>query len=381
MSENTSAAGRAAPAVAALPALDDAAPERVCAAVGARARSDVYGPQADPPATAEPSATDAPTEAVLAAGFVTLLSDLGVIGVHGADARTFLHNQLTNDVEHLGAGEARWYGYCSPKGRLLATAPGWADEDGVLLVVPRLQSEALRKRLAMFVLRAKAKVTNRSDTHVLLGVGGAAAAGALQALGLALPAPMRVERGAERSPAGGLAAIGMPTVEAAGQPCARALLCVPAESLAAVWSALHGPLTPVPTPAWRWTEVRSGIPRLAAGAVEQFVPQMINFEVVEGVNFKKGCYPGQEIVARSQYLGKLKRRMFAAHLDGPEPAPGSDVLGADGQPCGQVVLAAPAPRGGVDLLVESQVAAVQAGGLTAGGVALEMGSLPYALPA
>ena len=107
MSENTSAAGRAAPAVAALPALDDAAPERVCAAVGARARSDVYGPQADPPATAEPSATDAPTEAVLAAGFVTLLSDLGVIGVHGADARTFLHNQLTNDVEHLGAGEAR----------------------------------------------------------------------------------------------------------------------------------------------------------------------------------------------------------------------------------------------------------------------------------
>ena len=355
--------------------LDETAIARTCAALDAREHVDAYGPQ-----MVFGDGTALPSEDTLGAGFVAPLTDLGLLRVHGADARTFLHSQLTNDVEHLGVDEARWYGYCTPKGRLLATATGWSDDDGILLTVPRIQSDALRKRLAMFVLRAKANVVNQSDERMLFGIGGTAAADAIRVLGLEWPAPSRVARGSMAGTVP-ISAIGMPSIELGGGPCARALLCVPTNALAAVWADLRGTLTPVSTPLWRWTEVRAGIPRLAAGAVEQFVPQMINFEVVDGVNFKKGCYPGQEIVARSQYLGKLKRRMFAAHLEGAEPVPGSDVLGADGQPCGQVVLTAPAPRGGIDLLVESQTAAAQAGGLSAGGERLTLGTLPYALPA
>jgi len=377
-----------------LPACDARPPDRL----GARLEVDDCGPQAAYPGV---------TVAGLAAGFVAPLLDLGLLAVTGAEAAHFLHGQLTNDVEHLGDAEMRWYGYCTPKGRLLATLAGWKDAEGIMLVAPRPQAEPLRKRLSMYVLRSKAKVLDRSAEVVLLGVGGAAGPAALAALGLAAPS------GLDGESSDGLVVVGMPAIDAgreddvaargagvgadagsdtvgaraqagatgADAAIPRWLLAVPADRLDAAWATLCATLRPVSTTAWRWTEVRAGVPRIVAGALEQFVPQMINFEVVGGVNFRKGCYPGQEIVARSQYLGKLKRRMFAAHLDGPEPAPGSDVLGADGQPCGQVVLAAPAPRGGVDLLVESQVAAVQAGGLTAGGVALEMGSLPYALPA
>ncbi len=378
-STNVSPAGvstaRVSPAAAPAALADPAAVTRLCALVKATEAADAYGPQA-----IFPDASGAASSVSLDNGFVALLTDLGLLGVHGPDARNFLHSQLTNDVEHLGAGEARWFGYCSPKGRLLATSAGWADEDGVLLTVPRGQSDALRKRLAMYVLRAKARVTNRSDELVLIGVGGSAAPAALQRIGLQLATPMLVSRGGERSESGARCAVTLPPIEIGGRPCSRALLCVARDDVAQVWAALSATLVPASTPFWRWTEVRAGIPRLTAGAVEQFVPQMINFELVDGVNFKKGCYPGQEIVARSQYLGKLKRRMFAAHLDGAEPAPGSDVIGSDGQACGQIVLGAPAPGGGTDLLFESQTAAVAAGGLSAGGTPLVVGSLPYALP-
>ena len=125
----------------------------------------------------------------------------------------------------------------------------------------------------------------------------------------------------------------------------------------------------------------SGVPRVLPATWEAFVPQMVNLEVVGGVSFRKGCYPGQEVVARSQYLGKLKRRMALGYVDGPAPPPGADVLASDRvEPCGQVVLAAPAPSGGAHLLFECQTAAVEAGGLAVGGVPIAVGPLPYVLP-
>ncbi len=139
-------------------------------------------------------------------------------------------------------------------------------------------------------------------------------------------------------------------------PTPRWLLVVPAERAQAAWQAVTAVAEPIGTADWRRTEVLAGVPRIVPGTYEQFVPQMLNFESVDGVSFRKGCYPGQEIVARSQYLGKLKRRMFVGHGEGPEPAPGSDVTPADGgEPCGQVVIAAPDPAGGFDLLFECPV--------------------------
>jgi len=337
------------------------------ARIGGSPGADPYGPQTLFPAV--------PAER-LAAGFVAALTDIGVLGVEGEEAAKFLHAQLTNDVEHLGAGEARWYGYCSPKGRLLATFIGWRDAERVLLGLARPRAEPIRKRLAMFVLRTKARVVDCSESLRVLGLGGADGTAALAALGLPAPAPLEVAR------ADGLACVGMPAIHVDGRPCARWMLVADDSRLEACWSTLAGRLTPVSSTVWRWTEVLAAVPRIVDATAELFVPQMLNFEVVGGVNFKKGCYPGQEVVARSQYLGKLKRRMFVAHLEGDEPAPASDVYPASGgQPCGQVVLAAPSPTGGVDLLFESQTAALDAGAPTIGGTPVSLRELPYEMPA
>jgi len=341
---------------------------RFAAAVGAQPGVDAYGPALRVGGSRLP---DGPAVAPLA--------DVGLLTLAGDDAARFLHTQITNDVEHLRPGEARWGGYCTAKGRLQSTFRYWRDpgSGSVWLTVARPLASTLARRLAMFVLRAKARVADASDACAIFGLLDApVAAAAAHAFGIAVPA-------ADGSAVteGGAHLVGLPPLPgAAARP--RWLLVVPEADAARAWAVLRSAAEPLDAPAWRRTEVLGGIPRIVAGTWEQFVPQMLNFESVDGVNFRKGCYPGQEVVARSQYLGKLKRRMFAAHGDGPEPEPGSDVVpAAGGEPSGQVVLAAPDGDGGFDLLFESQVAAVEAGTLLAGGVPLQVRPLPYALKA
>jgi folate-binding protein YgfZ len=177
--------------------------------------------------------------------------------------------------------------------------------------------------------------------------------------------------------------VGLPavTVPATDAPLPRWLLVVPADQATEVWGRLTAVSSPMSGLAWRHAEVLSAVPRIVPATQELFVPQMINFESVDGVNFRKGCYPGQEVVARSQYLGKLKRRMFLAHGLGVEPAPGSDVLPASGgEPCGQVVLAAADGAGGFDVLFEARTEALDAGApRTVDGTVLTVRALPYAL--
>jgi folate-binding protein YgfZ len=307
------------------------------------------------------------------------LSDIGLLTVSGEQAATFLHAQLTNDVEHLEAGVARWAGYCTAKGRLLSTFRYWRDPAAIRLTVSRAQAAALARRLSMFVLRAKAKVVDASDASAVFGLcGETAAAAAAGAFGLEVPSADAA------ASAGDAHLVGLPALPARdGVPArGRWLLVVPSERAADAWQALRSAAAPVSGAAWRRTEVLAGIPRIVPGTAELFVPQMLNFESVDGVNFRKGCYPGQEVVARSQYLGKLKRRMFVAHGTGEPPAPGSDVVpAAGGEPCGQVVLAAPDGAGGFDLLFESQLAAVEAGPVTVAGTTLQPFALPYPLKA
>jgi folate-binding protein YgfZ len=340
--------------------------ERFARDVGARVAPDAYGPTLAVGADALP-----------AGAFAAPLADLGVLSVAGDEAARFQHAQLTNDVEHLAPGMARWAGYCTAKGRLLSTFRYWQDGGAILLTVARPLAQPIARRLSMYVLRAKAKVTDASDAHAVFGLAGLPAAeAAASSYGVSVPA---ADAG---SSAGGAHLVGLPALphEAGGPELPRWLLVVPAAEAARAWTALAAAAAPVGAAAWRRTEVLAAIPRIVPGTSEQFVPQMLNFESVDGVNFRKGCYPGQEIVARSQYLGKLKRRMFVAHGHGAEPAPGSDVLPvADGGPCGQVVMAAPDGAGGFDLLFESQVAAVEAGPVRAGDAVLAVGTLPYVL--
>ncbi len=291
------------------------------------------------------------------------LADWGVIRASGDDARSFLHGQLTQDVAHLAPGQARLAGYCSAKGRLLASFVVWSRGPAeVLLACSADLLPATLKRLSMFVLRAKCKLGDASAEVPLYGLAGEAAAAALGAGAPAQPWAHVQRDGADL--------IRLP--EAAGVP--RFL-----------WAGGGAPALPALTEeGWRWLEVQSGVPRIVAATVEQFVPQMVNLELVGGVNFQKGCYPGQEVVARSQYRGTLKRRAFLFDSDAPA-APGQEIFAATDpeQPAGLVAGAAAGPDGRFAVLAETKIAfaseTLHLG--SAAGARLEPRPLPYALPA
>jgi folate-binding protein YgfZ len=314
----------------------------------------------------------------LASGFVAPITDLGLIALDGEESASFLHSQLTNDVEHLGQGEARLAGYCSPKGRLLASFLMWRNATTIFLQLPRDIQPAIQKRLSMFVLRAKTKLSDASEmpaNQVVLGLGGALAESSLQTWFDALP-PQPFTR--LDHPLGTLIRV----ADAFGAPRYQWLLS--AETAQNVVAELADKLNVGSNDAWHMSEIHAGIPQIAKATQEQFVPQMINYELLGGVNFKKGCYPGQEIVARSQYLGKLKRRTTLVSIPEPTAAAGQEVFAtADPeQPCGMIVNAAPNGNGGVDALVEMKLAAIEAGSVRLGsaqGAALVFLDMPYLL--
>lgn len=250
------------------------------------------------------------------------LSHWGVIRAVGAEAAKFLNGQLTQDVQSLGLGQARLAGYCSAKGRLLASFVIWKpSDDEVLLACHASVLAATLKRLSMFVLRAQCKLSDASADMALVGVSGE-----------------RAHRATESLPAWGLRTdandtwIRLPDVA----------------GVARAWQVTNAMAPPAADPlalaAWQQLEVDSGIVTIEAATVDQFVPQMLNFELIGAVNFQKGCYPGQEVVARSQYRGTTKRRTFLFQGDGPITA-GLEVFhSADPtQPAGLVASAAPAP--------------------------------------
>ena len=319
------------------------------------------------------------TIADLTGGFVAIVGTLGLIAVGGADAASFLHKQLTSDIDHLAIGAARLAGYCSPKGRLQASFLIWRDADTVFLQLPRELQAVLQKRLAMFVMRDKATLSDAGAGHVVLAFGGAAAQAALLEHVDALPA---APYATVTDPRGTLIRL----ADAFGAPCYQWWLR-PADA-AAVMPALlsSGALALGGDQAWQLAAIHAGVPHITVKTQDQFVPQMVNFELLGGVNFKKGCYPGQEIVARSQYLGKLKRRTVLASIAGATAQAGDEVFAVDdpGQPCGMVVNAAANGTGGVDALVEMKLAALAAGDIRLGsadGMPLAFLPMPYPLDA
>lgn len=292
------------------------------------------------------------------------LPDWGVMRAQGADAAAFLHTQLTQDITGLPSGQARMAGYCSAKGRLLATLVVWRrGADEFLLACSADLLPATLKRLSMFVLRAKCKLSDASGEIVLHGLAGEAATRALDGAGAA---PWQVlERGAVQ-------AVRLPDAE----HVARWLHAAPADAPPPELPALE-------PAAWSRLEVASAVPRLVAATVEQFVPQMVNLEAVGGVNFQKGCYPGQEIVARSQYRGTLKRRALL-YASEAAAAPGQEVYAEDdpAQPAGMVVNAAGAGDDGLALVEVKLTAAETPLRLGApDGPRLQPRPLPYTLPA
>jgi folate-binding protein YgfZ len=294
---------------------------------------------------------------------VTPLSHLGIIGVQGDDAASFLHAQLTQDFAMLGMSEARLAAFCTAKGRMQASFVAFKrSHNEILLVTSRDVLAPTLKRLSMFVLRSKAKLRDATAEFALYGLIG--------------------------EPADRVAAELRDPWTKADAGNASVVQLYPADGqVRKLWAAPVGEAPPV-GPAlsqeqWLWSEVRSGIATITTPIVEAFVPQMLNYESVGGVNFRKGCYPGQEVVARSQFRGTLKRRAYPVHASS-QLQPAQEVFHESdaSQPCGLVAQAAAAPGGGWDAIVSIQIAATQGGRLTAGGPEgglLELQPLPYPL--
>lgn len=282
------------------------------------------------------------------------LTDWGVMRAQGEEAAKFLHSQLTQDLALQTPAQARLAGYCSAKGRLLATMLAVKpDDQSVLLAMPSEVLPATLKRLSMFVLRAKCKLSDASGEMAAWGLAGAAAR---DWLGEA--APSEVWAVARRPlPTGEALVTRLPDDGHAP----RYLLLQPADAAAP-------DLTELALAAWQALDVRAGLAWVRADTVEQFVPQMINLELIGGVNFQKGCYPGQEIVARSQYRGTIKRRTHRFALDG-EARPGQDIFhSADPEQPAGLVAAVGRDETGTQLLAEVKLAALEGGELRLGAV-------------
>jgi len=289
-------------------------------------------------------------EAARSGSVLADLSHLGVLDFTGPDSEAFLNAQLSCDVGSIGASSSSYGGYCTPKGRMLADFLLWrlaaGQSSGFRMLLSRGIVATVQKRLRMYVLRSKVQVTDASDSVALLGISGDAAARALDSVLTGLPQEthdFEVRHCGDSSTAISL-------------PAGRFLIAVAAEGASRLWAGLAAALRPVGTPCWEWLDIRNGVPLVTAGTQEQFLPQMTNLELIGGLSFTKGCYPGQEVVARTHHLGKVKRRMFLAHLDPSEgrtpPAPGDELYSEDipGQASGMVVNAQAAPEGGYDLL-------------------------------
>ncbi|AXS79913.1 folate-binding protein YgfZ [Dechloromonas sp. HYN0024] len=273
---------------------------------------------------------------------VVPLTHLGLIEATGDEAKAFLHSQFTSDINHLGDGQAQHAGWCTAKGRMQASFVVWHQGERYLLALAADLQEAAQKRLQMFVLRAKVKLVAQTDTTVMLGLSGPQGREALADAGL--PCPDEA-----------MTAASIDTTTVIHLDAGRFMIVAPESAMAALWQKLSIKARPAGLPAWRWLDIQAAFPLVTLATKEEFVPQMADFEKIGGVSFHKGCYPGQEIVARTQYLGKVKRHLF--RLSSTQALKAGDVLHSPDNPdqsCGMVMTAAPSPAGGYEALAVVQ---------------------------
>jgi len=307
-----------------------------------------------------------PDAAVRAAGpedFVAVLDHLGALRFSGEDAANFLQGQLSCDVDSVSLRSASYGAYCTPKGRMLANFLLWREEEGFLMALSRDIVSAVQRQISKYVLRSKVKIADASGSIVLAGAAGARASGIFSAMLGELPAKAHEVRSVP----------GIGTAVRLNDGRLFLALAAPLESRVDLADAR----------IWRWLDIRAGLPLVTTATQDQFVPQMANLELIGGVSFAKGCYTGQEVVARAHHLGKVKRRMFLANV--PVSALPGDALYSEDlgdQASGMVVNAEASPEGGHDLLAVVQAASRERSTVhlkALDGPALRFLALPYAV--
>ena len=304
------------------------------------------------------------------------LSHYGLIAVHGDDAESFLQGQLTNDIRAVDDRHSQFSGICNSKGRLLASFRVFRCGDSYYLCLPTDLIETVISRLRMFILRSNVTLEEASDTFVHLGISGSKAEDDLRKFAGALPDNThQVTQGKDQ------AILRVPGIHPSFE------IFTTIDNARQLWNKLNVQSAPIGSVAWQFLDIQAGIPMIAPQTREAFVPQMVNLQLIDGVSFTKGCYTGQEIVARMQYLGKLKRRMYRARVDSdPEPQAGDEVYVSDDerQSVGKLVSAAPHPDGGYAMLVVLQISSAEGEAElrlgSAAGPVLALEHLPYPFP-
>jgi len=273
-------------------------------------------------------------EAARSGAAVTPVTHFDLLRFHGSDAKTFLQAQLTCDLDQVTSAQAQYGGYCTPKGRLLATFMLLLMPQGYLMQLPADVSASVADRLRKFVLRSDVRI-ERKSAQAALGLAGPAAAALLQQ-----------ELGAPPQRQLAMAHHGRATV--VRLPGNNFLVLAASTEMSALWELLAKRAVPAGAECWNWAQIQAGVPWITAATQDQFLPQMIGLDLIGGVSFDKGCYPGQEIVARTHYLGEVKRKLRLGRAHGGVRA--GDPLFAAGQQCGTVLNAASIPGDGWALL-------------------------------
>lgn len=301
------------------------------------------------------------------------LSHLPMLRAHGTDAEKFLQGQFTNDMRLVTDGQSQLSGYCSPKGRTLAITRFFRREGNYCFTLPTALVESTMSRLRKYVLMSKVSLETVDD-FVHIGYADPRGGAHLRdVLGGELPAA-----------AGGVVHVdGISVVRL--DASARFEIFGAIDYMRTLWQTLSAHAAPVGAGVWEYLDILAGLPCIYPETTDAFVPQMLNLDLLGGINFKKGCYTGQEVVARTHYLGKLKRRMYRLHCDAAPPTPGTALFNTSmraDESAGTVVRAQIAPEGGSALLAVLQIEATASGSLRLGaldGPSCEVKPLPYSL--
>lgn len=300
---------------------------------------------------------------------LSALSDQGFIRIEGEDARDFLQGQLTNDVKLVSSESGQLSGYCNPKGRLYASFLLFEHAGELYMQLPLERLPAILKRLSMFVLMSKVKLTDASADLFSIGLSGDCVDSLLDEVPAGDFATLQTARGTLLRMPGDL-----PRVQVISNR----------DQMHKNWQDFASMATPVNPDFWPLQNIRSGYPQVLDATSEAFVPQMLNMQLLDGVSFTKGCYTGQEVVARMKYLGQLKRRMYRARIETDNPVKAGDLLysasSQSGQGPGRIVDARLSPDGGYEALVMAQISSVDTGDLQLGdenGPSLQIQDPPY----
>ena len=241
---------------------------------------------------------------------MTPIFNQSVIDVSGPDAEAFLDSQLTSDVKNIKIKSLTRSGYCNPKGRLIATPYVIRNANSFNLLLPNDLVDEFISRIARFILRAKVSI-NENDALAIVGV--------------------IAQAGAKIS----IRELDELDNEILEINSRQGFILCPFDSLESFWVKTTQSYLPSKCEHWEVENIRNGIVNIGDATKEQFLPQMINLEKHKGVSFTKGCYPGQEIVARTKYLGSVKRKLCYFRSDS-SIGQGAPILTSEGTPCGTV---------------------------------------------